>query len=67
MFVGIAGSIISSSLDFRDKLMIGIYALSVIICFALSTSYHILACHSPTIGNLFCKLDYCGISILITG
>lgn len=67
LFIGIAGSIMSSSLDFTDKLMIGAYALSVIICFSLSTFYHIFSCHSATVGNLFCRLDYCGICILITG
>jgi len=67
LFIGIASSIMLSNLDFTDKLMIGIYAISVIICFGLSTFYHILACHSRTIGNLFCRLDYCGICILISG
>ena len=47
--------------------MIGIYITSAIICFAMSTFYHIFCCHSATVGNLFCRLDYCGICLLISG
>ncbi|KAF7490182.1 Adiponectin receptor protein [Sarcoptes scabiei] len=56
-----------ASIPFVDKIMLGIFLITAIVCLALSTCYHTLACHSHQILLLVCKLDYCGISLLIAG
>ena len=38
-----------------------------IICFILSTIYHLFSSYSPYIQELFSRLDYSGIAILIAG
>nr|XP_027199285.1 adiponectin receptor protein 2-like isoform X2 [Dermatophagoides pteronyssinus] len=50
-----------------DKIMLGIFLCTAILCLAFSTCYHTLACHSHQVLVLVCKLDYCGISLLIAG
>lgn len=50
-----------------DKIMLGIFLSTAILCLAFSTCYHTLACHSHQVLILVCKLDYCGISLLIAG
>ncbi|OTF80003.1 adiponectin receptor-like protein [Euroglyphus maynei] len=50
-----------------DKIMLGIFLFTAILCLAFSTCYHTLACHSHQVLVLVCKLDYCGISLLIAG
>lgn len=48
-----------------DTLMILFYFLGVLTCHLLSTVYHTCKCHSPEVGQLFHRLDYCGISMQI--
>lgn len=38
-----------------------------ITCFLLSTTYHLFSSYSPNIQQLFSRLDYSGIAILIAG
>jgi len=54
-------------LHWEDKLVFGSFFLGAIICLGMSSSYHTFACHSPHVGRLFSRLDYCGIALLITG
>ncbi|XP_074593688.1 adiponectin receptor [Brevipalpus obovatus] len=50
-----------------DKLVFGAFFMGAILCLGFSFAYHMLSCHSPQVGKLFSKLDYCGIALLITG
>lgn len=49
----------------QDKLIFAVYFLGTIVCLGLSTAFHVVHCHSESIGKLFNKLDYCGITVLI--
>lgn len=53
--------------DTIDKIMLGIFLTTAILCLGFSACYHTLSCHSHSVCLLFCKLDYCGISLLIAG
>ena len=37
------------------------------VCLGLSTCFHTFLCHSEWVGQLFSKLDYVGIALLIMG
>ncbi|GLH15686.1 ADIPOR-like receptor [Gryllus bimaculatus] len=57
----------SEVLELPEKVVFSTFFLGAILCFGLSSAYHILHCHSECIGRLFSKLDYCGIALLIIG
>lgn len=44
-----------------------IFLVGAILCLGFSWTFHTFYCHSETVGKLFSKLDYCGISLLIMG
>jgi adiponectin receptor len=68
IFIAIACATLASPvLPLVDKIVFGAYLIGVIVCLALSSAYHTLSCHSDRVGQLFCRLDYCGISLLIAG
>ncbi|XP_015788614.1 adiponectin receptor protein [Tetranychus urticae] len=50
-----------------DRLVLETFLFAATFCFAFSTAYHTFSCHSPNASDLFCKLDYCGIVLLIAG
>jgi adiponectin receptor len=50
-----------------DKLMFAIYFAAAICCLSFSTTYHVLTCHSDHVSQACKKLDYIGISVMITG
>ena len=54
-----------NSLKAIDSLMLMIYFLGTLVCHLLSWVYHTCKCHSPSVGQLFHRLDYCGISMQI--
>ena len=56
-----------SSVPWYEQLIIGTYFLGAVSCLSLSFLYHTLSCHSARLSHLFCKLDYMGIAILVTG
>lgn len=56
-----------STISTIDKIMLGIFLFTAILCLGFSACYHTLSCHSHQVCILFCKLDYCGISLLIAG
>lgn len=68
IFIALAAcTLLSTHLPTVDKLVFGAYFAGAIVCLGLSSAYHMLSCHSPSVGELFCRLDYCGIALLITG
>lgn len=50
-----------------EKIVFGAFFLAAITCFWFSTLFHTFCCYDPFYRNLFSKLDYCGITILIIG
>lgn len=50
-----------------DQLMFLIFFLGCLTCLAFSTIFHTCHCHSPTVAKVCRRMDYCGISALITG
>ncbi|KAM7291000.1 adiponectin receptor protein 2 [Ixodes scapularis] len=55
------------ALDWSGSLAFGVYFAGAALCLTLSTMYHTFSCHSARVCQLFCKMDYCGITILILG
>lgn len=55
------------NLDWAGSSMFFLYFVGAVTCLGLSTAYHTLNCHSANVCDLFCKMDYCGITILILG
>lgn len=53
--------------SWQDIFVFGFFFVGAIVCLGLSSTYHTLSCHSPHVGKLFSRLDYCGIASLITG
>ncbi|KAK8757223.1 hypothetical protein V5799_000077 [Amblyomma americanum] len=57
----------SLALDWAGCLAFGVYFAGAAVCLTLSTTYHTFNCHSASVGKFFCKMDYCGITLLILG
>ncbi|KAI9347817.1 hemolysin-III related-domain-containing protein [Zopfochytrium polystomum] len=51
----------------RDILALTVFHASAIICLTLSSTFHLLCCHSHEVSSLCLKADYLGIVILIVG
>ncbi|KAL7648112.1 UNVERIFIED_CONTAM: hypothetical protein RMT77_000013 [Armadillidium vulgare] len=54
-------------IDLQEKLVFTAFFIGAIVCLGLSFTFHTVSCHSEFVGKLFCKLDYCGIALLIMG
>lgn len=50
-----------------EKVAFAAFFLSAVCCFWFSSLFHTFCCYDPFFRNLFSKLDYCGINVLITG
>jgi adiponectin receptor len=50
-----------------DKMIFSFFFLGAVCCLGLSCSFHTVQCHSVSVGKLFSKLDYSGITMLIVG
>jgi len=50
-----------------DHLIFFVFLLAAQVCFLCSTGYHLFMCHSQKTMVKVARLDYCGISALITG
>ncbi|KAL9468547.1 hypothetical protein ACSS6W_010241 [Trichoderma asperelloides] len=50
-----------------DQWVFHIYLSTSVICFGISSIYHMLLCHSETYANLWARLDYTTIVIQILG
>lgn len=51
----------------NDKLIFLCFFIGAIICLAFSTLFHTVSCHSKSIQNIFSRMDYAGIALLIVG
>lgn len=51
----------------EDKLVFLCFFIGAMICLLCSTLFHTMSCHSEFVSNVFSRLDYAGISILICG
>jgi len=51
----------------EDKLVFTAFFTGACVCLGLSTCFHTFLCHSEWAGQLFSKLDYVGIALLIMG
>jgi adiponectin receptor len=51
----------------QDKLIFSCFFFGAVCCLGLSFSFHTVQCHSISVGKLFSKLDYSGITTLIIG
>ena len=49
----------------NDKLIFLCFFIGAIICLAFSTLFHTVSCHSKSIQNIFSRMDYAGIALLI--
>ncbi|CAG2172587.1 unnamed protein product, partial [Oppiella nova] len=50
----------------NDKFMFSLFFTATLTCQAMSAMFHTFQCHSRETFKLFAKLDYCGITLLIT-
>jgi len=69
-FLGVAGFFLSCSdpeIRNEDKLVFTAFFTGACVCLGLSTCFHTFLCHSEWAGQLFSKLDYVGIALLIMG
>ncbi|VDO64511.1 unnamed protein product [Heligmosomoides polygyrus] len=57
----------STQVQFMEKVLFSTYFLGAILCLGMSFIFHTVACHSDSVGKLFSKLDYAGITLLIVG
>ncbi|KAM3513794.1 hypothetical protein MY11210_002519 [Beauveria gryllotalpidicola] len=48
-----------------DRAVLHVHPLACAACFGLSAAYHTLLCHSRELADLWIRLDYVGISLLI--
>ncbi|XP_046319753.1 adiponectin receptor protein 1-like [Marmota monax] len=51
----------------QEKVVLGIFFLSVLVCLSFSWLFHTVYCHSEKVSQTFSKLYYSGISLLIMG
>jgi len=56
-----------SLLPWYEQLIIGAFFLGAILCLGFSFLFHTVSNHSEDVARLFCRLDYSGITALITG
>ena len=50
-----------------DKAVFHVYLTALTLCFGMSAAYHTMLCHSKESADLWMRLDYVGISVLIGG
>ena len=56
-----------SLLPWHEQLIIGAFFLGAIMCLSFSFLFHTVSNHSEDVAHLFSRLDYSGITALITG
>lgn len=67
LYVYTSGMSKISLLPWYEQVIIGMFFLSAITCLSLSSLFHTVNNHSEDIALLFCRMDYSGITVLITG
>ena len=50
-----------------DKLIFLAFFIGAMLCLACSTLFHTVSCHSEWVSEVFSRLDYAGIALLIVG
>ncbi|POR38243.1 Adiponectin receptor protein [Tolypocladium paradoxum] len=50
-----------------DRLVFHVYLTACALCFGVSATYHTLLCHSRECADLWVRIDYVSISVLILG
>jgi len=69
-FLGVASFFLSCEdpeIRTEDKMVFSAFFTGACVCLGLSTCFHTFLCHSEWAGQLFSKLDYVGIALLIMG
>jgi len=66
-FFALAFLTTNESFAFWEKILLTVYLLSAAFCFLGSALFHILLCHSEPVFLMMSKLDYVGISFLVSG
>uniref|UniRef100_A0A914E630 Uncharacterized protein n=1 Tax=Acrobeloides nanus TaxID=290746 RepID=A0A914E630_9BILA len=69
-FMGVAAWFLTrpgSLIAWQEKIVFSFFFLGAIICLGMSFAFHTVSCHSESVGRLFSKLDYAGITTLIVG
>lgn len=56
-----------STTNFYDVAGFVVFLVSAVTCLSLSASYHTFCCHSKKIHDIFHRLDFSGIVVLIVG
>jgi len=57
-----------TEVDYQEKIVFMTFFAGAIVCMCMSFIFHTVNCHhNKLIGQLFAKLDYCGIAFLIVG
>lgn len=57
----------SDNVLLSDKLIFLCFFGGAMLCLLMSTIFHTVCCHSESVSNLFSRLDYAGIAVLIVG
>jgi len=60
-------TLVWSELQTEERWVFAAFFAGAILCLGFSCVFHTVHCHSETVGKLFSKLDYVGISFLILG
>jgi len=55
----------SDVISLETKVSFAFLFIGAIMCLGSSTSFHCFSCHSPEIGSIFRRFDYCGVIIMI--
>lgn len=50
-----------------EKLIFLCFFIGAMVCLLCSTLFHTMSCHSEWVSNVFSRLDYVGIAVLIVG
>jgi len=67
LYVYFSGMSKISLLPLYEQFIIGLFFLSAIASLTLSSLFHTFNNHSEDVACLFCRMDYSGITVLITG
>jgi len=70
-FIGLAIYFVTrptAQIDYQEKIVFMTFFTGAIVCVCMSFIFHTVNCHqNKFIGQVFAKLDYCGIAFLIVG
>ena len=67
LYVYVSGMSKVSLLPWYEQVIIAGFFVSAIACLSLSFLFHTFNNHSEDVARLFCRMDYSGITVMITG